>query len=349
MTDVLRLMDANANRARETIRVMEDAARFLLDDAELSQALKSLRHDLAAALAGVDGLDAWRNTPGDVGTAATTESEYRREGAWGVATAASKRLGEALRSLEEYSKTLGPDAADVPTALEQIRYRGYDLQQRLLKRLGTGRPAQWRLCVLLTADLCPDGDWRRVAEQALAGGADCLQLREKNLDAGPLRERAAQLVELAHAAGASVVINDRPDVALVTGADGVHLGQDDLSVTDARRLVGHRLLIGVSTGHLPEVDAAAEAGADYVGAGPMFTTNTKAKDHLAGPTYVQKLRNAHPRLPHLAIGGITPDNARDVIDAGARGLAVSSAVCGADDPADVCQRLVEIVTSAEEA
>ncbi len=348
MPDVLRIIDANANRAREALRVMEEAARFILDDAALTRDVKALRHDLAAALSSLPELPASRDTPGDVGTSIATASEQHRAGVAEVGMAAGKRLSEALRVIEEYAKTLAADEAAVAGRVEALRYRGYELERRLSLALSPMRRRQYRLCVLLTAELCPAGDWRAVAEAALAGGADCLQLREKSLEAGELLGRARALVKLARGSAATVIVNDRPDVALLAGAEGVHLGQGDLPVREARRLVGRRLVIGVSTSRLEQARQALADGADYCGVGPMFATSTKHKPDLAGPAYLRQYV-AWGRLPHLAIGGIGPDNISTLVDAGVAGVAVSGAVCGSADPAAVCRRLVESLSSAAQA
>jgi thiamine-phosphate pyrophosphorylase len=332
MPSVKRILDADANRAREALRVMEDAARFLLDDAELSAAVKELRHDLAGALARVPGLEVNRDTPGDVGVTIKTERELVRGSAAEVAIAAGKRLSEALRALEEFGKTL-PGDGECPAAIEKLRYRGYEVERRLNLALGAGRPGrQWKLCVLVSAELCLRGDWLGVAAAALAGGADCLQLREKALPGGELLTRAKQLAPLCRRHGASLIVNDHADIALLSGADGVHLGQTDLPCAEVRRLVGRQLLIGVSTGDLTQARRAVGDGADYCGVGCMFPSGTKHKDTIAGPAYLRQFASEFPALPHLAIGGIDAGNIAELIAAGARGVAVSSAVCAAADP-----------------
>ncbi|MFA9477093.1 thiamine phosphate synthase [Phycisphaerales bacterium AB-hyl4] len=349
MTDVGRILDANANRAREALRVMEEAARFVLDDAAMTEAIKQLRHDLAAAVSGVAGLEASRDTPGDVGTRITTEAEQSRAGVAEVAIAAGKRLSEALRAMEEYGKTLprGDDVGSPAFAsrVESLRYRGYDIEQRLTAAMGTGRRQQWRLCVLISESLCPDRDWLTVAEACIEGGADCLQLREKSLEAGALLERASRLVELARPSGVSVVVNDRPDVALLAGADGVHVGQGDLSVRGVRQLVGRQLLVGVSTSKLAQAEQALADGADYCGVGPMFETTTKLKKHIVGPGYLKQYVG-WGRLPHLAIGGVSPSNVAALVAAGVEGVAVSSCVCGDASPRAVCERLLSKLADA---
>lgn len=345
MPSVGRILDANANRAREALRVMEEAARFMLGDESLTREIKALRHELRALVEALPGDPvAWRDTPGDVGTGVKTAAEGERAGVAEVAIAAGKRLSEALRAMEEYAKVLDPGEpmraeARTPRELERLRYRGYELERRLNLALGRGVRRQWRLCVLISQELCPGGDWERVAEAAVAGGADCVQLREKAMDAGELLARARRLVAMGRPRGVSVIVNDRPDVALLAGADGVHVGQSDLPVREVRKLVGRQLLVGVSTSRLEEAEAAIRDGADYCGIGPMFPTTTKRKDVIAGPAYAAGYL-AWGRLPHLAIGGITPGNVSELAVAGVRGVAVSSCVCRADDPGEACRQIL---------
>jgi thiamine-phosphate pyrophosphorylase len=236
---------------------------------------------------------------------------------------------------------LGADAAPIET----LRYQGYALGQRLMLALPTGRCPQWRLCVLISESLCKR-PWLDVARAAVEGGADCLQLREKDLEDRELLARAERLVELARAPGVPqriwVIVNDRVDVALASGADGVHLGQTDMQIDRARRVAGLQLLVGVSTTNLVQAHAAAGAGADYCGVGPMFPTTTKEKPSISGPAYLREYL-ADPAcgvVPHLAIGGITPLNVATLREVGCRGVAISSAVCSAADPDEVCRGLV---------
>ncbi len=347
MDPLARIIDANLNRAREALRVAEDIARFALGHADLTQSLKDLRHDLVAASADLplDPLQrlAHRDTPADVGTAIQTPGEMSRQGIAHVARAACARLSEALRSLEEASKAL-PGATPSAQRFEALRYRAYEAEKRLLTRLPTGRARQWRLCVLVTQALCVHHPWDRVASLAIEGGADCLQLREKSLPDSELLARARHLVTRARSSTAppAVIINDRPDIALLADADGVHLGQTDLPIADVRALAGHRLMVGTSTTNLDQARTSLAQGADYVGLGPMFHSATKHKEHLAGPAYLRAFLHdpTLASLPHLAIGGINPGNVSSLSDAGCRGVAVSSSVCGAPDPAAACRLLL---------
>lgn len=337
---VLRILDANANRAREALRVMEEAARFRLGDGELVRGIKQARHDLASVMLRFDGLEFHRDTPGDVGTSIKTGQEQQRTSILEVAIAAGKRLSEALRVIEEYGKVIDPGYA---AAIESLRYRGYELEKRLNLALGTGQPAQWKVCVILTASLCSGGDWWETAHAVLDAGADCIQLREKELDDASLLRRAISLRGMT--GGQTLIINDRPDIALLSGADGVHLGQSDLPCERVREMIGRQLMIGVSTSNLAQAQQALLDGADYCGIGPMFPTATKHKESISGPAYLREYLRWN-RLPHLTIGGISPQNIDQLVEAGCRGVAVSSAVCTADDPGAVVAALRDALDSA---
>ncbi len=336
-----RLIDASANRAREGLRTLEDIARFVLNDRDLCAAIKGIRHELSGAVAALPVapglLCAARDTPGDVGTGVSTAREQSREDLLAVASAAAKRTGEAIRSIEEVSKTLAADAR----AFEAMRYRVYDAERTLLLALGRQAP-QWRLCVLITASLCESMPWERVAELAIEGGADCLQLREKDLPDGELLARARALVAIARPSGVSVIINDRPDIALLSAADGVHLGQGDLDPGQARRVLGQGALVGVSTSCVDDARRAVETGASYCGLGPMFPSTTKPRPGLAGPEYARAYLTdpITKDTPHLAISGIGAGNASRLAAIGVRGVAVSSEVCAAKAPDEACRAIL---------
>ena len=330
--NVFRLLDANANRAREALRVMEDYARFILDDGPTSAALKQIRHDLTA-LVPADAIYS-RDTSGDVGTGNKTSAELVRENTAAVITAAGKRLGEALRTIEEFLKTTSPpDAAKV----EAMRYRIYEIEQKLAFSLRpASRFANVRLYVLITESACKL-PWLDAAQQAILGGADCLQLREKNLESGELLSRARLLGDLCRRHDVLCIINDRPDIALLSDADGVHLGQDDLPVIEARKILGREKIIGVSTHCMDHAKAALRDGADYLGIGPFFKSGTKPREFLAGPAYATEAAKAI-HLPLVAIAGINEENVDEVLATGIRAIAVTAAVIGQDDPRAAAKR-----------
>jgi thiamine-phosphate pyrophosphorylase len=182
-----------------------------------------------------------------------------------------------------------------------------------------------------------------LAAALLAGGARCLQLRWKPAGARDVLEAARAICPLAHAAGAVLLVNDRPDVAVLAGADGVHLGQDDLPLAAARRVLGPGRIVGVSTHDVEQARRAAAAGADYVAVGPVFATTSKAG--ALTPRGLDLIRAARPLVPCplVAIGGIDASTAADAIAAGADAVAMIAALVRAPDPAaavrDVLARL----------
>lgn len=331
--DTARILDANANRAREALRVLEDYCRFVLSDAMLSRELKDLRHDLADALSMVPNglLLAARDTDADVGTAITTPREQERFALRDVVTANIKRLQESLRTLEEYGKLR---AADLGGKVEKLRYRTYTLERMLhLSRDREGAVAKLadaRLYVLLSAAACRASLEWTIAEAA-AGGAEVIQLREKSLPDRELLERARDVRRWTRKAGVLFIVNDRPDIARLADADGVHLGQDDLPVRDARRIVGPEVLIGVSTHTIEQVRQAVRDGANYIGVGPTFPSTTKDFDQLAGLDFA-RAATAETSLPAFVLGGVTVKNIGEVVAAGGRRVAVSAAIARADDP-----------------
>lgn len=344
--DIARILDANINRAREALRVMEEYVRFVLNDPASSAALKQFRHDFANAMQtlALEGLLAFRDTPGDVGTRLSTATEQQRADARDVFIAAAKRLPEALRSIEEYSKVVSEHA---PAMIESIRYRAYELEQRVLMR-GTrsARFARTLLYVIVTESLCR-GHWLDVATQAIKGGADCIQLREKGLDDGELLDRARQLSALCREHQVFFIMNDRPDLALLSDADGVHLGQTDMSVTDARRIVGPDRLIGISTHNQAQFHGALAVFPDYIAAGPMFPSTTKPQALVPGPELIEYV-SSETSIPIVPIGGITLKHLPQLFHAGAERVCVCSAIIGAEDPASVAREFTSRLKSASE-
>jgi thiamine-phosphate pyrophosphorylase len=185
--------------------------------------------------------------------------------------------------------------------------------------------------MVLVGGLPTLGDLTWIVGEALAGGAGAIQLREKGLPDRELLRRARELRIMTAQARALFVMNDRPDLARLAGADAVHLGQEDVSLRDARRVVGPTMLIGLSTHDRTQLEKAVLDGAGYLGVGPVFTSETKSFDDLAGLGYVSQAAETS-NLPWFAIGGITEANLDDVLGAGARRVAVSSAVVRAEMP-----------------
>ena len=342
IVEAARVVDANMNRAREAFRVLDDHARFILNDRFLTERLKNLRHRLVEAAGSLPGglLISMRDTVGDVGTDLTATGEYERRSPATVAVVNMKRLQEALRSLEEFGKVL---SGEFGKAVEKLRYESYTLERAIVRGISAReRLAKSHLYVLLTSADCSAAlDW--TINEAAIGGVDVFQLREKNLSDRDLLDRARRMREWTRTADVLFIVNDRPDIARLVGADGVHLGQDDMPVAAARRIVGPDLLIGVSTHNIEQVRTAILDGADYLGVGPTFPSRTKSFDHFPGLYFVREAAT-ETTLPTYALGGINATNAQQIVDAGLTRVAVAAAIGQADDPRAAAMQLRWIMT-----
>lgn len=343
-TGLWRAFDASANRAREALRVIEDYARFVLDDRHLTGLLKEARHELTAVLAAAPSEMrlACRETQADVGTTISTAAEQSRPDGASVLAANFARLSESLRSLEEYGKVLLP--ADVPLRIEQLRYRVYTLERAVaVTRASLERLRAARLYALIDGRASPEE--LAVLIRALVGaGVHVIQLRDKRLADRELLMRARLVADLTRGTGTLFIMNDRPDLAALSRADGVHVGQSELSVKDARAIVGPGALVGVSTHAIEEARAAVLDGADYLGVGPTFPSGTKSFERFPGLDYVKAVAS-EIRLPAFAIGGITAANLPQVLAVGGRRVAVSGAIGEAADPARAARELLAMLAS----
>ncbi len=331
MREIYRILDANLNRAREAIRVAEDCGRFALNDPAITAFAKNLRSDLREVMSSMptDELIAARDTAGDIGTEITSPTELVRNDLTDVAIAACKRLTDALRTIEEYAKVVCPAQT---LKIERMRYNAYTLEQRLIERLMVGsRFEQVRLYVLVSSAVCGPS-MRECARAAITGGADAIQLREKDISDAQFLALAAEMRELTDETGKIFIVNDRADIAAIVGADGVHLGQHDLPVAEVRRLLRPGAIVGRSSHNLAQARAAVNEGADYVSVGPVFETTTKDAGPAVGPDLVKEVSAEIP-LPVVPVGGITEKNVSQLVAAGAKRVAVCAGVCSVNPAA----------------
>jgi len=341
---IYRIIDANFNRAREAIRVIEDFCRFALNSASLSQRARQLRHQLSAAIKQLDTgqLISSRDTLGDVGAGKTVDKQLTRSSLNDCVTAGCKRLTEALRTLSEMSQTQNRTVAET---IEKLRFDAYALEKDIFL---FGEPAekfrQVKLYVVITSNL--PADVISLAHKCAAGGADCIQLRSKGVDDDTLFATAVEFIQICKAAGVLGIINDRVDIAIAAGADGVHLGQNDLPVEQARKLELVPLIIGKSTHSLKQLRDACNETPIYVSLGPVFASQTKPDAEVVGLNYVREATEklAGTGIANVAIGGISPENVTEVLDAGATAIAVSSGVAKAADAAELCRKLKEKIS-----
>ena len=341
-THVWRILDVNANRAAEALRTLDDVARLVREDSVAALWIKTMRHDLAAALSKLSRVNrlAARSTEHDAGTSHTLERESARTDWRAIVSAACERLGQSLRCLEEFAKLVDGATSE---EFKSLRYRAYDTLSQLELRWSRSNGLQTaRLYLLINCSL-PIDDFAAELRRHAEAGVDLFQLRDKQCDGGKLVAYARAAVSSLLGTNSKLIINDRIDVALASGAAGVHLGQSDISFVDARRLAGADLWIGVSTHDIEQAVAAESSGADYIGCGPTFASRTKAFSEFPGVGFLRTVAE-RITIPAFAIGGIDERNVGEVLAAGIRRVALSSAIHESDKPLEtvavIKQRLV---------
>ncbi len=346
MTDrsVYRIIDANFNRGREACRVIEEFCRFVLNSEPLSEKTKQLRHELCHIISKLDQtrLIASRDTESDVGVGLEIDNQMPRQNLFDTFTAACKRLPEALRVIAEMLKTIDPVSEQ---QVEQLRYQFYTLEKVItLHSIAYEKFKKVKLYVIITSDF--PSEILTLASQCVKGGADCIQLRSKKMSADKLFETAQQVVGFCQQADVLTIINDRIDIAAACGADGVHLGQNDLAVAEAKRLATSPLIIGKTTHNMEQLKNACGELPTYVSLGPVYPTQTKPEAEAVGLEYIKKGTEflKDKGITHVAIGAISKENLSDVIRAGAQKIAVCSAVSASKDPEAACKEIQQKIT-----
>ncbi len=335
---MLRLIDANLNRTLEGLRLLEDVARFLLNNAELSEQLKALRHQLGEQSSLKGRLLLARDSAADVGAFAEVPGEMERKDLPSLVIANAKRVEESLRVLEEFAKLpQGPLEAAV---FKKARFALYEIEQELVGRL-LRRQKRERIAglyVIIDAEALGGREEIELARQAIEGGAKAIQLRDKHRDKGTILATATKLRELCSRLEALFIVNDYLDIALASDADGLHLGQRDLPISAARPLLPLDKILGCSTSSVEKAVEAQADGADYIAVGAIYPTPSKADSRVVGLNALRQIREAIS-IPIVAIGGIDEENAPDVIAAGADSIAVIGAVLGAEDVKKAASKL----------
>jgi thiamine-phosphate pyrophosphorylase len=299
-----RLIDANLNRMNEGLRVLEDIARFLLDDATLSARLKSLRHQLT-----ID------------------DASLKRD-----------LLSARDSAQEEFAKL--PDSGLESARFKEARFALYEIERELTARVLRREKRVSGLYLILDIDVLGDRDELDVAEKAIKGGAKVVQLRDKRRAKGQLLSRARELKALCARFNVLFIVNDYPDIAIACDADGLHVGPDDLPVSVARQLLPIDKILGRSARTLEVALQAQADGADYIAVGSLYPTASKTDTELVGLETLRQIKEAIA-LPIVAIGGINADNVADVAAAGADSVAVINAVLGAENVEEAARLLAQ--------
>ena len=341
------MIDANLDRCSEGLRVLEDVSRFLLNDAELSQRLKTIRHDLARETKSISvGLLSHRDSEHDVGHLHLQDKGLIMEAAplrdfLDLVTANAKRVQESLRVIEELAKLPEINSMLDSASFEQTRFALYTLERDLISRISRRDKIEMMagLYVILDRQFLAGRDELDIAGQIIEGGARVIQLRDKQSKKSELLLVAQKLKELCSQTGVLFMLNDYLDLALAADADGLHIGQEDLPLPVVRRQLPVDKIIGCSVTTLAQATKAQNEGADYIAVGSIFPTTTKKEATVVGLDTLKELKQI-VSIPLVAIGGINRNNIGEVVAAGADAVAVISAVLGEKDVRGAVQELV---------
>lgn len=316
---ILRIIDANVNRAMEGMRVVEEIARLVLDNKKISRELKNLRGDLqqtVKALPDVKSLVKFREAMKDVGRKISTEMENRREGLEGVFQANIKRAQEATRVLEEFSKSTGARSAK---SFKALRFKLYDVEKKIKPLILSSKRKMLDFDLYVVSD--PLRSHLEAARGVIRGGGKIFQLRDKGASKKKYLQLAKAIRKLTKKAKVAFIVNDHLDIAQLIDADGIHLGQDDIPIPLARKLLGEEKIIGFSTHSFAQAVKAEKAGADYISFGPIFQTPSKPKTKPLGLKALKRVVK-RIKIPVVAIGGISESNIHDVRKTGCQRIAV---------------------------
>ena len=355
------MIDANLNRSSEGLRVLEDVARFLLDNTELSQRLRDVRHDLARETKQLRiGLLSQRDAEHDVGHPYPVPPGERElnikttspQGSLDLVTANAKRVEESLRVVEEIAKLPEVSSMLNSASFEQMRFTVYTLERDLISRVSRRDKTERMLglYVILDRQFLAGRDELDIARQIIDGGAKVIQLRDKSqFYRGKMRNLllvAQKLKELCSQAGVLFIINDYLDLAMAADADGLHIGQEDLPLPIVRRELPIDKIAGCSVTTLSQATRAQNEGVDYIAVGSIFPTTTKKEATMVGVDIIRELKQI-VSIPLVAIGGINQNNVSEVVAAGADAVAVISAILSEKDVKKAVQNLVAKMDSSK--
>lgn len=372
---LIRIIDVNFNRAREATRVIEDYTRFVLDNESLSASLRNIRHSLTEIIKRLEAgnqnlLIRARNVEDDIGKENISKSSSTHE----IIIANFKRLQESLRSLAEYLKPLSQSCHEdihppkagkksrsslclsafvakrskMVSEIEKLRFIAYDLEQQVSIHLFPKKAFNdVRLYILVSSDVIHQ-PVIEITKQVIRGGADAIQLREKAMPDKVLLDMALQIRKLTLQYKVLFIMNDRVDIAVLSNADGVHLGKDDISIKQARKILGQDKIIGATSHNIEEALKAQKDGADYISVGPMFSSPTKPHLKPEGLTYLKDI-SRKIKIPYVAIGGITNSNLPALIKQHNKSfkypikIAISSGILGTANPVKTARHIKTIL------
>ena len=320
------IIDANLDRAREGLRVLEDWARFGLGRQEIVVKIKNFRQIL-----GKNHLEIYkssRNYIEDKCKGLSHPEQFTRKTSQEVISSNSARVQEALRVIEEFSRNHNQKLCEIAS---EIRYEIYNLEVELLnykKRLNLIEKIKTNNLYVITDQ---KEDLLKIIEKILIGGVKIIQYRFKEGNDNYHLDKAIEIKKLCKKYDSLFIVNDRVDIALASNADGIHLGQNDIDVKTARKLLGNSKIIGISANSEIDISNAIRDGCDYLGIGPVFKTSTKIGKQPLGPDKIKSLIG-NLRIPWFAIGGINKQNISQLKEVGFKKFAMVSEIMNSEDP-----------------
>ncbi len=341
-------IDANINRALEGLRVCEDVWRFVFKDDKISFQLKNIRHQVAtqSRIFSSDLLINSRDIKNDKLKFLDIYSEMRRDSVSDIIKSNIHRAIEAVRSLEEFSKVAVKDTDNI---FQEIRFSLYELEKVMFLKLNkNNRISRFKnsLYAILDPAFVPCDKMQDSAIRLIKGGVSIIQLRMKNFPIKKIYDLSKEISLICREHDIMYIVNDFPDIAILTEAGGVHLGQDDLPLDAARRLILDDMIIGISTHSIEEADMALINNPDYIAIGPVFDTKSKYGEMIKGiGTDIAGSLRMKTDIPIVCIGGINSNNIAGLKAAGCSCFAVLSHLYNENKIEDNCKRLLDAINS----
>lgn len=340
----LNIIDANLDRAKEGLRVCEDITRFVLEHKPLMNALKDQRHACTKALKdsklSTTQLLSARKKRTDVGQYTFSKGEKSRKSEEDLLAANFSRVQESFRVLEELFKKTNPFTA---FQFKQLRFKNYELQNSVMLSFERNKKIkkfeQAKLYAVLTLEKESPNTYLKITKKLLSAGVKIIQLRPKTLSDKTFLKTAKKLRAITENK-ALFIIDNRPDLAVLCNADGVHIGQNDLSVKECRSIIGFDKLIGKSTHSKKQILSTLKESPDYSSVGPIFETKS-VPYKTAGLGIISSAKKQ--KIPFVAIGGIDESNVKKVIQKGAERVAVITALTKSKNPTKTAKKLMSLI------
>jgi len=335
MDKVLRILDANFNRAREGFRTVEDGIRFVLEDKFLTEKLKKIRHSFSTIFIKNFPsilLKKSRYVEKDIGKGfdKTGKFSYKE-----IIEKNLSRTSEALRSLEEFTKTINPKISKI---FHDIRFNFYQIEKEIVIKLNKKKIPVPSFYAIINLE--EKSDIFSFSEKVIKGKPDILQLRYKGENSEYFLKTALKIKEMLPK-DIIFIINDRIDICILCDADGIHLGRKDIPVEMAKKIIPEKI-IGTSCSNYSDIKKFSKIGVDYIAVGSIYPSPTKPEKKVIGVSFLTAIKK-HINIPIIAIGGINTKNVKEVMEKGVDGIAVISTIKNSKNPIKTVSQFKKLV------